>query len=176
MFWGYVTDPVANVTLTVTPQLIVRQRQNLGRTRSAGFEMGADFRISNSLTLSGSYQLLNSTVVSFPADPRLVGNMVPLVPLQQFTFQATWAAPKKLFVAVQGRTASNEFDDDQNRLPLDTYFVLSATVSRPLPKGFTIFVAGENLTDESYQIARTPVVNLGQPVVGRIGLRWQSAN
>lgn len=175
MFWGYVTDPVANVTLSVTPQLILRQRQNLGRIRAAGFEAGVDFRITNNITLAGYYQLLDSTVVSFPSDPTLVGNMVPLVPLNQFTFQATWAAPKKFFVAVQGRTASNEYDDDQNQLPLGGYFVLSATVSRPLPKGFTIFVSGDNLTNQSYEIARTPVVSLGQPIIGRIGLRWQSA-
>jgi outer membrane receptor protein involved in Fe transport len=176
MFWGYVTDPVENVTLSVTPQLILRQRQNLGRTRAAGFETGADFRITNNITLSGSYQFVDSTVVSFPADPSLVGNMVPLVPRNEFTFQGTWAAPRKFFVAVQGRTASNEYDDDQNLLPLGGYFVLSATVSRPLPKGFTIFVAGENLTNQSYEIGRTPVVTLGQPILGRIGLRWQSPN
>jgi outer membrane receptor protein involved in Fe transport len=119
--------------------------------------------------------LTDSTVVSFPANTSLVGNMVPLVPLNEFTFQGTWAAPRKFFVAIQGRTASNEYDDDQNLLPLGGYFVLSASVSHPLPKGFTVFVAGENLTNQSYEIARTPVVNLGQPILGRIGLRWQSS-
>ena len=173
-FWGYVTNPVANVTLSATSQLILRQRQNLGRTRALGLMAGVDFRITNSITLSGAYQLLDSTVVSFPADPTLVGNMVPLVPRNEFTFQGTWAAPKRFYVALQGRTASNEYDDDQNQLPLGGYFVLSGTVSRPLPKGFTIFVAGENLTNESYEIARTPVVNLGQPATVRVGLRWQT--
>ena len=173
-FWGYVTDPVANVTLSVASQLILRQRQNLGRTRTRGLMAGVDFRITNRITLSGTYQLLDSTVVSFPPDPALVGNMVPLVPRHEFTFQGTWTAPKKFYVAVQGRTASNEYDDDQNQLPLGGYFVLSGTVSRPLPKGFTVFVAGENLTNASYEIARTPVVNLGQPATVRIGLRWQT--
>jgi outer membrane receptor protein involved in Fe transport len=79
-----------------------------------------------------------------------------------------------MFVAVQGRTAGNEYDDDQNKLPLGGYFVLSATISHPLPKGFTVFVGGDNLTNQSYEIARTPVVNLGQPVMVRVGLRWQS--
>ena len=35
-FWNRITRPVANVTLTKTPSLITRQRQNLGRTRSRG--------------------------------------------------------------------------------------------------------------------------------------------
>jgi outer membrane receptor protein involved in Fe transport len=112
--------------------------------------------------------------VSFPANPTLVGNLVPLVSRNEFVFQSTWAAPKQFFVAVQGRTESNEYDDDQNLLPLGAYFVLSATVSHPLPKGFDIFFQGENLTNDQYNIARTPVVTQGQPVLVRGGLRWQS--
>ncbi|HYG81106.1 MAG TPA: TonB-dependent receptor, partial [Pyrinomonadaceae bacterium] len=38
-FWAEMTRPVANVTLSVTPALITRQRQNLGRTRSRGLEL-----------------------------------------------------------------------------------------------------------------------------------------
>jgi outer membrane receptor protein involved in Fe transport len=174
LFWGYITDPVANVTLSSTPQLIVRMRENLGRTRSWGLQAGADVRITNRISLAGTYQFVDSTVVSFPANPALVGNMVPLVPQNEFTFQGTWAAPKDFFVAIQGRTASNEFDDDQNLLPLGAYFVLSGTVSHPLPKGFDVFFQGENLTNDQYEIGRTPVATLGQPILARIGVRWQS--
>ena len=173
-FWGYTTDPVANVTLSTTPQLIVRMRENLGETRAWGFQAGADVRITNRISLAGTYQFIDSTVVSFPANPALVGNMVPLVPRNEFAFQGTWAAPKQFFVAIQGRTASNEYDDDQNLLPLGAYFVLSATVSHPLPKGFDIFFQGENLTNDQYNIGRTPVVTLGQPILVRGGLRWHS--
>ena len=35
-FWNQITRPVANVTLTTTPSLITRQRQNLGSTRLTG--------------------------------------------------------------------------------------------------------------------------------------------
>jgi outer membrane receptor protein involved in Fe transport len=173
-FWGETTDPVANVTLSSTPQLITRMRENLGRTRSWGFQAGADAQITSRIALSGTYQFTDSTVISFPADPSLVGNWVPLVPRNEFVFQGTWAAPKRILVAIQGRTAGNEYDDDQNLLPLGSYFVLSATVSRPLPKGFDVFFQGENLTNTKYEIGRTPVVTLGQPILARAGLRWQS--
>ena len=173
-FWGYTTDPVANVTLSSTPQLITRMRENLGETRAWGFQAGTDVRITNRISLTATYQFIDSTVVSFPANPALVGNMVPLVPRNEFAFQGTWVAPKQFFVAIQGRTASNEYDDDQNLLPLGAYFVLSATVSHPLPKGFDVFFQGENLTNDQYNIGRTPVVTLGQPILARVGLRWQS--
>ena len=173
-FWGIVTDPVANVTLSTTPQLIVRMRENLGRIQAPGLQAGINYTVTNRIWLSCAYQFIDSTVVSFPANPALVGNQVPLVPKNELVFQGTWAAPQKIFVAIQGRTASNEFDDDQNLLPLGAYFVLSATVSRPLPKGFDVFFQGENLTNSQYDIGRTPVVTLGQPILARIGVRWQS--
>ena len=173
-FWGFVTDPVANVTISSTPQLIVRMRENLGRIQAPGLQAGINFNVTNRIWLSCAYQFIDSTVSAFAANPALVGNQVPLVPKNEFVFQGTWAAPQKIFIAIQGRTASNEFDDDQNLLPLGAYFVLSATVSRPLPKGFEVFVQGENLTTSQYDIGRTPVVTLGQPILARVGVRWHS--
>jgi len=173
-FWGFVTHPVANVTLSRTPQLITRMRENLGRTQAPGLQAGFNYHITNRIWMSCAYQFIDATVTSYPGNPALVGNQIPLVPKNEFVFQGTWAAPQKVFVAIQGRTASNEFDDDQNLLPLGAYFVLSATVSRPLPKGFDVFFQGENLTNNQYDIARTPTVNLGQPILARIGVRWQS--
>ena len=45
-FWGYVTTPIANVTLVVTDALILRQRQNLGEIRAPGFQVGANLRVT----------------------------------------------------------------------------------------------------------------------------------
>ncbi len=173
-FWGFVTDPIANVTLSSTPQLIVRMRENLGRVQAPGLQAGINFQITNRIWMSCAYQFIDSTVSSFPVNPALVGNQVPLVPKNEFVFQGTWAAPQKILLAIQGRTTSNEFDDDQNLFPLGAYFVLSATVSRPLPKGFDVFFQGENLTNSQYDIGRTPVVTLGQPILARFGVRWHS--
>jgi outer membrane receptor protein involved in Fe transport len=173
-FGGIVTDPVENVTQSTTPSLIVRMRENLGRTQSWGFQVGTDIRFTNRITLAAGYQFMDTSVASYPGNPTLVGNQIPLVPQNVFTFQGTWAAPKQFFVAIQGRTESNEFDDDQNLFPLGSYFVLSATVSHPLPKGFDIFFQGENLTNEVYSIGRTPTPTIGQPILVRGGLRWHS--
>ncbi len=174
MFGGVVTNPVESVTLSSTPNLIVRMRENLGRTQSVGLEAGTDIRFTNRITLSAAYQFMSTTVASYPANPSLVGNQIPLVPQNIFTFQGTWAAPKQIMVAIQGRAESNEFDDDQNLFPLGSMFVLSATVSKPLPKGFDIFFQGENLTDLTYNIGRTPVPTIGQPILARVGFRWQT--
>jgi len=174
VFGGIVTNPVENVTISVTPNLITRMRQNLGRTQSLGFQLGTDVRFTNRIMLAAGYQFTNSTVASYPGNSGLVGNLIPLVPRSIFTFQGTWLAPKQFTVAIQGRTESNEFDDDQNLFPLGSAFILSATVSHPLPKGFDVFFQGENLTNDEYFIAKTPTPNRGQPILARVGFRWHS--
>jgi outer membrane receptor protein involved in Fe transport len=174
IFGGIVTNPVENITLSTTPNLIVRMRENVGRTQSIGVDAGTDIRFTNRITLAAAYQFMSTTVASYPGNSALVGNMIPLVPANIFTFQGTWAAPKQIMVAIQGRAESNEYDDDQNLLALGSCFVLSATVSRPLPKGFDVFFQGENLTNSTYDIGRTPVPTIGQPILARVGLRWHS--
>jgi len=89
-------------------------------------------------------------------------------------WSVTFSGREELLVTVQGRVASNEYDDDQNQLPLGGNFCLKRYSLASAAQGFTVFVAGENLTNQSYEIARTPVVNVGQPITGRIGVRWQS--
>jgi outer membrane receptor protein involved in Fe transport len=169
-FWSDITRPVANVTLSVTPDLITRQRQNLGRTRSRGVELEADERLTQAIALSGSYEYTGATVTSFAANPALVGLWLPQVPHHQFTLQARYVKPF-LLVGVQGRYVGTQFDDDQNRLPLERFFALDAMVSHPLRPGVEVFVAGENLLNQQYQIGRTPVLTVGPPVLARVGLR-----
>jgi outer membrane receptor protein involved in Fe transport len=170
-FWADVTRPVANVTLQVTPALITRQRQNLGRTRSPGMEVEAGARITNSLSVSGGYQFVAATVASFPANKALEGLSIPQTPRHVVTFQARYSNPRVLTFGLQGRASSRQFDDDQNLLPLDPYFTLDAIVSRRLSSAFEIFGSLENLTGQRYEVGKTPVTTLGPPLLARVGVR-----
>jgi len=171
-FWSEITRPIANVTLSVSPALILRQRQNLGRTRSRGVEFETEARITDTVSLSGGYQFVDATVVKFPANTSLEGLLIPQVPRHIFTFQARYANPRRLTLAIQGRIASTQFDDDQNLLPLDKYFTLDLFASRALGREVEFFGALENLTGQRYEVGRTPVVTLGPPVLARVGIRF----
>lgn len=170
-FWSEITRPIANVTLSVTPALITRQRQNLGRTRSRGVEIETEARITNTVSLSGGYQYVAATVLQFPSNRALEGLLIPQTPRHQFTFQARYANPARFTLSVQGRAVSTQFDDDQNLLPLDRFFALDLFAARQLGRHVEVFAAFENLFDQRYAIGRTPVVTLGPPVLGRVGLR-----
>lgn len=170
-FWMDVTRAVANVTLSVTPALITRQRRNLGRTRSRGFEAEGELRAGGRWTLSAGYLFADALVASFPADASLEGLRVPQVARHQLTFQTRYTTPARLSFGLQARASSSQFDDDQNLLRLRGYFTLDALVSRSLARGVEAFAAAENLTGRRYEVGRTPVLTLGPPLFVRVGLR-----
>ena len=171
-FWSEITRPIANVTLTVTPALITRQRQNLGRTRSRGVDVEAEARVTNTVSLSGGYQFIDATVLQFPANTFLEGLLIPQVPRHLLTFQARYSNPHRVTVAIQGRAVGSQFDDDQNQFQLDRYFTLDAFASRLLGRGVEVFGAFENITGQRYDIGRTPVRTIGPPVLARVGFRF----
>lgn len=170
-FWMDVTRAVANVTLSATPSLITRQRRNLGRTRSRGFEAEGELRAGGRWTLSAGYLFADARVASFPSDTSLEGLRVPQVARQQLTFQARYTNPARLNFGLQARASGAQFDDDQNLLHLGGYFNLDALASRRLARGVEAFVAAENITGRRYEVGRTPVLTLGPPLFVRVGLR-----
>ena len=172
-FWSQIVNPIANVTLSSTPALITRQRQNLGRTQSQGVELDGVIKISKDLEVSGGYVYTSATVLNFSANPALVGLDIPQVPRQQFTFEGRYWNPRYLLLTVQGRFIGSQFDDDQNQLPLGRFFTLNLMASRSLRRGVEVFAAAENVFDQNYLIARTPTPNLGPPVLFRLGLRYE---
>jgi outer membrane receptor protein involved in Fe transport len=176
-FWSDVTDPIANVTLSVTPTLITRQRQNLGRTRSRGVDLDAALHVTPNFELTSGYEFVNATVLSFTADPSLEGLEIPQVPRHVFTIQALYSNAtassqwRRVTLGLQGRYVGNQFDDDQNLLSLGKFFTLDASLSRRIWRDTEAYVAAENIFDERYTVQRTPVPQLGYPALFRVGFR-----
>jgi outer membrane receptor protein involved in Fe transport len=169
-FWSEVKDPVVNRTLTITPALITRRRENLGQTRARGVELELRHNITANFSVSGGYQFVDSTIVSFPSDRSLEGLLLPQIPQNQFSFGATYS-PRNWTFSYQGRFVGQQFDDDQNVLPLDRFFTADAYISRQLGPSLQVYVAAENVFDQRYEVGRTPVVSIGPPILARAGLR-----
>jgi outer membrane receptor protein involved in Fe transport len=170
-FWNEIKRPVANVTLSTTPNLITRQRQNLGRTRSRGFELETEALINQHWKLSAGYLFADATVVRFPVNTTLEGLLNPQVARHQLTFQIKFSKPAIATMGLQGRASSSQFDDDQNQFRLASYFTLDAFVSRRIARGLEAFVAAENLFNQRYEVGKTPVTTLGPPILIRAGIR-----
>lgn len=173
LFWNEIDGPVANVTLSASPSLITRKRQNLGTSRARGVEIEAESRVTPGFSLTGGYQFADSTITEARGVPALVGKQLPQVPRHEVTFQARFANPKLVTAAVQGRFQGTQFDDDRNQFELERFFTLDAFLSRPLNRRMELFAAGENLLNSRYTIGRTPVRTIAAPALVRLGVRLQ---
>jgi outer membrane receptor protein involved in Fe transport len=171
LFWTRVDGPVSNITLAVTPALITRQRQNAGRTRSAGVELEGEFRYWK-FDVTAGYLFADSTVTSFPVNPVLAGSRVPQVAHHQFTFQTRYSDAHWM-IAIQARGSSSQFDDDLNQFRLEPYGQIDLYASRRLSKTLSIYAAIENIFNSRYSTGRSPVRTLSSPINFRIGMRYR---
>jgi iron complex outermembrane receptor protein len=171
-FWDRVKDPIANVTVSVTPSLITRQRKNLGRARIRGVSFEADYQPAHEVRLQASYVLSDARVSEFAAAPALQGNLLPQVPRHRASLRLDYLHPEVLNVSLRGRFESSRFDDDQNLLRLTSLFVADLTLDRPLGDSWGAFVSVENLFDRRYPVQATPVELLGTPLTVTAGLRF----
>lgn len=170
-FYTAIENPVANITLSVAPNLITRQRQNAGKTRAVGIEIEAEKRFRE-FSFSLGYLLSDSRVTEFPANRELENLFVPQVAKHQFTFQTNYTR-KSWTLAFQGRASSKQFDDDLNTLELEPFFQLDFFASKRFKENWQIFAAVENLFNSRYSIAKTPIRNVSAPTTFRIGVRYK---
>ena len=158
-----VDDTIANVTLSTTPALITRQRQNLGSSQTSGIEIESEWRLATNLRAAAGYLYSDAHTDT--------GKRLPQVPRHQATLQATFS-PSKLTVAALLRWSSMQFDDDLNQFPLRSYIVADAFASYSLSSRVAVTLAAENLANRRIETAATPVITLGQPRTLRLGLRY----
>jgi outer membrane cobalamin receptor len=173
-FWSDIVDPIANVTISTSSTLITRQKQNLGRTRARGLELDGVMNVSGDLQVTAGYAYTAATVVSYPASPTvagLAGLDVPQVPRNVFTWQARYWNPSRIFASVAGRFVGQQFDDDQNQFKLSRFHTMDVQIGRRITRNLEFFGAVENVLNQRYQVARTPTINLGPPILVRLGLR-----
>lgn len=164
---------VANVTVTQTPQLITRIRDNSDEIRAKGVEIETDLRVHPDVTLNAQTTFTSSHYRGSIATPALEGNRVPQVPIVQFGAGVTWAAPQLLTVAAQVRGSSSQYDDDLNTpaFELNPFAILDLSVSRQIARTVQAFLSGENLFDKDYDTGRTPLRTIGWPRTVRVGVR-----
>lgn len=161
-------DAVTNVTLTSTPALITRRRQNVGGVDAWGSEVEGEWRFSPRLTATGGLALTRSRFVDYAP---LEGLNVPQVPRWQGFAGARGAGPFRLALSGQIRFFGEQYDDDRNTLVLGTGAVVDVTVLRDVGRRASLFASLENLFDDQYEVGRSPVPTYGQPFTFHFGVR-----
>jgi len=179
-FWSDIVDPIENVTTNPASNPVLREKENLGRIRSRGLELDGIVHINRDVQISAGYEFTAATVVNYtvPAgEVSLLGNAVAQVPSNVFTWEARYWNPSRIMFSLEGRFVGKQFDDDQNQYPLARFYTMDLQIARNLTRNVELFAAAENVTDQRYQVANTPVTgggsifNIGPPILYRVGLR-----
>jgi outer membrane receptor protein involved in Fe transport len=168
LFRNDLDDAVTNVTISSTPALITRRRQNVGGVSAWGSEVEGEWRLSPVATLTGGLALTRSHFVDYAP---LEGLTVPQVPAWQGNVGVRGAGPIGLALAAQLRAFSTQYDDDRNTLELGGGAVVDVSVLRAVGSRLTAFANVENLFNDDYEVAATPVPSIGQPLTVHAGLR-----
>jgi outer membrane receptor protein involved in Fe transport len=165
-FWNVLDEAITAITISSTPQLILRQRANADTVHASGLEVEASMRVSASLSATFASGFVSST---FQGDTSLHGNRVPQVPEYNVGLGVRYT-PSAWSASAQLRITGPQFEDDQNVYTLRRATVLDVFGGRTLARGVTAFVAVENLFDATYDVGRTPVLTTGLPRTGRVGV------
>lgn len=167
-FTSVVRDAVTNVTVSSTPQLITRQRQNAAEVLARGAEAEGDWRVAATFAVNGTLAYTRS---SYRGTVGLSGNDVPQLPRWQGTLCMRWQAPAAWTVQALVRSIGAQFEDDRNTLVLRRATLVDATVDRPVGHRMSLLAALENVFDVDYDTGRTPTRTIGTPLTARVALR-----
>jgi iron complex outermembrane receptor protein len=123
--------------------------------------------------LLAGHLFTDARVEEAPQQRALEGKRLAQVPQQTYTLGVRWEDPRFVNVGVTGRFVGRQFEDDLNTLPLGSFFVVDVFLSRAVARWGEVFVAVENLLDETYATGRTSegVISVGAPRLVRGGLR-----
>jgi outer membrane receptor protein involved in Fe transport len=166
-FWNQLDDVITNITLSATPALITKQRQNADKLRSTGIELEGDVRLSAFFSVGFASAIVNSR---FKGDTPLRDNRVPQVPQSNIGLSIRYSR-KPWTASGQLRVTGAQFEDDLNQFELRRATVLDVFGSRSLTQRVSAFIALENVFDVHYDVGRTPILTTGLPRAARVGVQ-----
>ena len=165
-------EAISNITLSTTPALTTRERQNADQLGSSGVEVEGDVRPHPRVTLSlfgaftSAHYHEHAEAAGDSGQSRAAG--AASITLAPGVIAET---PRVATFSVQARFVGAQFEDDLNTLTLDDYVVVDASATRPITRALHLFLGVENLFDVEYDVARTPVRSIGWPFSVRAGVR-----
>ena len=183
VFWNYLSDAVANVTVlngpgaapdgTVVPEGgVYRQRQNIDAVSTTGVELEAAWKPAKWLGLSAGYLY---TFTEVRADsPALDGRELAQAPAHVLTGALTVQPHPKWQAMLQARYGSKQFEDDLNSLVLASYVVWDAAVNYQVNDRMSVGLVMENVFDREVETGRSGdgIVSVGAPRWFGVKVKW----
>jgi outer membrane receptor protein involved in Fe transport len=170
-FRHQISNVITNVTLSTTPTLISRQRQNAAEALAQGVDLTWERRFASYWRGELGYLFSDSR---FSTGPR-----IPQVPRHSGMAQLTFL--REGTIASAGiRGYSHQFEDDLNRFLMGGFATVQFSLRQRITRGLSAQVAFDNMLDREYVVGVTapaaanlpPLYAIGAPRLWRAGLRW----
>jgi outer membrane receptor protein involved in Fe transport len=171
-FWTQINRPVSAVLISSTATSILEKRENLGQIVSQGTELHLDLAPTHAISATLGYQYAHAIVTQFSAQPSLVGNWIPEVPRQSFTAQLRAARPRLGQLTLAARASGHAWDDSANTYLLHAFFQLNLAAHHDFGRHVTASAILTNLLNQRPDVARTPILTLGSPILAQGGLSF----
>jgi len=128
---------------------------NLGKSRSQGVEIMADYRFSRRWSADLGYTYADATIIEDP-DPSLVGNWIPEVAPHIGSLSVRFRGDRGTNVDVRGRVLSRSYGESANVAVAPAHRVVDLSLSQQLRSWIDAYALVENAFDEHYYLALTP--------------------
>jgi outer membrane receptor for ferrienterochelin and colicin len=150
---------------------------NVGKVRSDGLELTAEYAFSRSLVANAAYTYTHSRALSSPEDPLSVGKQTATIPRNFAAAGLRWRPAPRWETALQTRWVGRSFGDSDNTLPQDRHFIADAHVDYQLTRMVQLFASASNLLNRTYVATNSGFepAKLGPPFQAFFGVRLQLA-
>ncbi len=155
---------IDNTTLSQTGNFILRERMNTPPALSRGIDADVD-RTWHNWQGQLSYLFVDSHYDA-------TGLRIPEVAKNQGSALLAYKR-KDLVLSASLRTYSSQFDDDLNHFLLPGFASIDAGAKERVSKSVWVLAEMENVLNRQYYVALTPLPNIGEPRLWRLGLRWE---
>ncbi len=165
LYRNELSDLITNVTRSVTPQLITRQRDNAAAALVRGAEA----------TVRHAWRNWRAEASWLYADSRFAtGLRVPQIPKNQGSAQLFWNTPRT-FLAGGLRSSSLQFEDDLNLFRLPGFAVWHLTARQRITGPLSLMFAMENAFNREVLAGFSPTPTVASPRMVRAGVRidWE---
>jgi outer membrane receptor protein involved in Fe transport len=172
-FWTEINRPVSAVIIATTATSVTERRENLGQIQSQGFELQGHLGEGHAISMDFGYQYAHAVVTAFSAQPALVGTWIPEVPREMATAQLRAQSRRLGLLTLAARASGRAYDGSANTFELHSFFVLDAYGERSFAPKWVAFVSVQNLFNRQIDVARTPLLTLGTPLLAQGGVRFR---
>lgn len=148
---------------------------NVGKVRSDGIELTAEYQFSRRVILNAAYTLTHSRALENPEDPVSIGLQTANIPRNFAAAGLRWLPATRWNVALQSRWLDKSFGDSDHTLTQDSHFIADAHVDYQLNRMMQIFASASNLFDRTYIATNSGFEppKLGPPLQVFAGVRIQ---